>query len=73
MKNSLILDPNKQVQEATFFRKIKETFYLPLDFNYNVVKHILLQKHLSVYLDGRLGFCEHLENIFKQVNKIIGL
>ena len=31
------------------------------------------QKHLAVYLDGKLDFCEHLQDIFKKVNKTMSL
>ena len=40
------------------FRKIKKLSHLPLRFNNNPVKQVLLQKHLGVYLDGRLDFRE---------------
>ena len=58
--------PNKKVQDVSFSPKFKKIFYLPLNFNNNVVKHVLLYKHLEVYLDGRLGFCEHLQNILSR-------
>ena len=31
------------------------------------------QKHLGIYLDGKLDFHEHLQNMFKKVNKTISL
>ena len=69
---SLDPEPNKQAQEVDFSRKIKIHFTL-LNFNNNVVTHLFLQKHLSVYRDGRLDFREHLRNMFKLVNKTTDL
>ena len=56
-------DPNKQAQEVIFSPEIKKTTHPPLNFNNNSVKQVQFQKHLSVYLDGKLDFCEHLRNI----------
>ena len=66
-------DPNKQTQEAIFSRKIKNTSQPLLNFNSNSIKQVQLQKHLGVYLDGRLDFREHFCNIFKMVNRTISL
>ena len=57
-------DPNKQAQEVIFSRKIKKTSHPPLNFNNDSVKQVQFQKHFGVYLDGKLGFCEHLRNMF---------
>ena len=65
-KMSLNPELNIQAQEVNFSRQIKTTFYLPLNFNNNVAKQ-------GVYLEVRLDFCEHLQNMFKKVNKTIYL
>ena len=30
-------------------------------------------KHLDVYLEGKLNFCEHLRNMFRKINKTMRL
>ena len=66
-------NPNKQAQEVIFSRKIRKTLHPPLTFNNNSVKEVQFQKHLGDYLDGRLDFHEHLQNMFKKINKTISL
>ena len=66
-------DPNKQVQEIIFSRKIKKASYAPLKFNNNSVKQVQFQKHFGVYLENKLDFREHLRNIFEKVNRTIRL
>ena len=65
-------DPNKQVQEVIFSRTIKKTSH-PLSFNNNSIEEVQFQKHLGVYLDDKLDFREHLQNIFKKVRRTISL
>ena len=62
-------DPNKQAQEVFFSCKIQKKSHPPLNFNNNYVKKVQFQKHLGVHLDGKLDFREHLQNMFKNVNK----
>ena len=66
-------DPSKQAQEVIFSRKIRKTSHPPLSFNNNSVKQIQFQKHLGVYLDSRLDFCGHLQNMFNKIIKTISL
>ena len=66
-------DPNKQVQEIIFSRKIKKASYAPLKFNNSSVKQVQFQKHFGVYLENKLDFREHLRNIFEKVNRTIRL
>ena len=66
-------DPKKQAQEVIFSRKIKKTLQPPLNFNNNFAKQVQFQKYLGVYLDNRLDFREHFQNIFKMVNRTISL
>ena len=65
-------DPNKQAQEVFFSCKTKKTSHPPLNYN-NTVQQVQFQKHLGIYLDGKLDFHEHLQNMFKKVNKTISL
>ena len=57
-------DPNKQAQEVIFSCKIRKTSHPPLTSNNNFVKQVQIQKHLGVYLDSKLDFREHLQNMF---------
>ena len=66
-------DPNKQAQEDIFSRKISKTSHSPLTFNNNSVKQVQFQKQLVAYLDSRLDFREHLQNMFNRINKTISL
>ena len=56
-----------------FSRKIKKISYTPLNFNNNSVKQVWFQKHLGVFLDCKLDFREHRQNIFKKLKKTINL
>ena len=42
-------------------------------FNHNSIKQIPSQKHPGMYLDTKLNFQEHLNNVLSKVNKTIGL
>ena len=42
-------------------------------FNHNSVKQVPSQKHLGMYLDTKLNFSEHLNNVLSKVNKTMGL
>ena len=66
-------DPGKQTQEVVFSRKIQKTCHPPIYFNNKSVKQVPSQKHLGLILDNKLNFQEHLQNIFKKVNKTIEL
>ena len=37
-----------------------------MNFDNNSVQQLQFQKHLRVYLDGKLDFHEHLQNMFKK-------
>ena len=66
-------DATKQAQEVIFSRKIKKTTHPPLVFKNAIVSQTNSQKHLGVTLDLKLTFEEHLLNVFKTVNRTIGL
>ena len=68
---TLKLDPKKQAQEVIFSQKLKKTLHSPLNSNNNFVKQVQkFQKHLGVYLDGKLDFRDHLWNML-QTGKIL--
>ena len=66
-------DATKQAQKVIFSRKIKKPTHPPLVFNNAIVSQTNSQKNLGVTLDFKLTFEEHLLNVFKTVNRIIGL
>ena len=49
-------DPNKQKRH-------------PLNFTNNTVQQLQFQKHLYIYLDGKLDFRKHLQNMLTEINK----
>ena len=72
LKMNFNTDPNKQAQ-VIFSRKLQKTNHNQVYFNHNSVKQVPSQKHLEMYLDTKLNFQEHLTNVLRKVNKIIGL
>ena len=73
MKMSFNPDPSKQALEVLFSRKTKKEYRSLLTFNNNNVSETNSQKHLSVALDNRLSFEDHIKMILNKVNKTIGL
>ena len=51
----------------------KNMTHLPLALIITLQKQVLFQKHLGVYLYGRLEFVENLQSMFKKVKKTIDL
>ena len=72
-KMSFNPDPSKQYQEIIFSRKSKRSTHPPLVFNNNNFSQTYSQKHLSVILDFKLKFEEHLNNVLAKLNKAVGL
>ena len=66
-------DSSKQDQEVIFSRKLQKTNHNQVYFNHNSVKHVSSKKHLGTYLDTKLNFQEHLNNVLSKVNKTNGL
>ena len=64
-------DTSKQAQEVLFSRNIKVTAYPQLAFNNNPLHETATQKHLGMFLDFKLNFQEHFENMLNNVNKTI--
>ena len=61
MENELPPDPTKQV---IFSRKAKEIYHPLLVFNNCSVSQTSPQKHLSVVLDNKFIFDEHIKMVF---------
>ena len=70
-KLNFIPDPSKQAQGVIFSGKPQKTIYNQVYFN--SVKQVPSQKHLGMYLNTKLNFQEHVNNILSKVNKTIGL
>ena len=66
-------DPSIQALEVIFWRKLQKTNHNQVYFNHNSVKQVSSQKHLWMYLDTKLNFQEHLNNLLSKVSKTIGL
>ena len=64
---------SKQAQEVIFSRKVKVTAHAQLVFNNNPVHETATQKHLGMFLEFKLNFQEHFENMLNKVNKTTGL
>ena len=62
-------DPNKQAHEVIFSCKIKKMSHPPLNFHNNSVQQVQFQNHLGIYLDSKLDFCEHLQNMLKKIKQ----
>ena len=60
-------DPSKQAQEFIFSRKSKRLAPQPLVFNYNKVSQTFSKKHMSVILDLKLTFEDHLNDVLVKV------
>ena len=66
-------DTSKQAHEVLFSRKVKVTAHPQLVFNNNPVHETATQKHFRIFLDFKLNFQVHFENMLNKVNKTIGL
>ena len=66
-------DTSKQAPEVIFSRKVKVIAHHQLVFNKNPVHETTTQNHLGIFLNFKLNFLEHFENIFNKANKTIEL
>ena len=66
-------NPSKQTQEVIFSLKIEKPSHPVLIFNNNQLIQTPYQKDLSLLLDEKLNFAEHLRYIANKVNTSIGL
>ena len=73
LKMNFNSDSSKQVQEVIFSRKLQKTNHNQVYFNHNSVKEVRSQKHLGMYLDTKLNFQEHLNNVLTKANKTTGI
>ena len=64
---------SKQAQEVLISRKVKVTAHPQLVFNNNPVHETQTKKYLGMFLNSKLNFQEHFENILNKVNKTTGL
>ena len=60
-------DTSKQTQ-AVFSRQVKVTVHPQLVFNNNPVHENAAQKHIGMFLDFKLNFQEHFQNMLNKVN-----
>ena len=66
-------DINKQEQKVIFSRKLQKLKYPSLTFNGTSVNQSEIQKHLGMFLDSKLDFKEHIQNVLNKISKTIGL
>ena len=65
-------DPTKQTQEVIFSCKTKKLLHPPSVFNNTNVTQSIYQKHLSIILDPKLTFENHINMMTTKMNKTIG-
>ena len=66
-------DTSKQAHEVLFSRKVKVTAHPQLVFNNNPAHETTTEEHLGIFLDFKLNFQEHFEDMLNKINKTIGL
>ena len=64
-------DPNKQANEAYFFRKPNTDYYSSIKKNDSPVQLCESQKYLDVILDKHLDLHNHIKRKIKICNKLI--
>ena len=65
-------DPAKQAQEIIFSRKKPVFFHPHVYSNKTLVNSTATHKHLGMILDSKVGYENHLQSVFSEVNKTIG-
>ena len=65
-------DINKQTQEGILSRRLQKSNYPSITFNGTSITQSEIQKHLGMFLDSKLHFKEHIQNVFNRVTKTIG-
>ena len=66
-------DPNKQVQEVYFLKKLNIENSFPVTFNNAKVVTWSTHKHLGLLLDKQLSFNEHIQSKMNKCYKMIGV
>ena len=61
---------NKQAQEVVFSGKLQKSNYPSLTFNGTCVTQPEIQKHLEMFLESKLDFKEHIQNVFNGVGTL---
>ena len=64
-------DPGKEAQKVISSRKLQNENHNQVYFNQNSAKQVSSQKHIGIYLNTKLNFQEHVNNIISKVNKTI--
>ena len=63
----------KQSQEVFFSRKLPTSDHPSLTFSGSNVFYFEIQSHLHMFLDSKLDFKEHAQNVFNKVSKTVRL
>ena len=66
-------DLTREAQEVVFSRKLNKPVHPNLIFNKSQVSQTKSQKHLSLILDNKVNFNEHLKGVLDKISKTIGL
>ena len=72
-KMSFNPDINKQAQEVIFSHKLQKLNHPSLASNGTSITQSEIQKLLGLFLDSKLDFKEHIQNVLAKVSKTIGL
>ena len=72
-KMSFNPDINKQAQEVVFPRRLQKPNNPSLTLNGTSATQSEIQKHLGRFLDSKLDFKEHVQNVLNKISKKIGL
>ena len=70
---SFIPDINKQEEKVIFSCKLQKSNHPSLMLNSTTVTQSEIQKHLGMFLDSKLNFKEHIQNVLSKVSRIIAL
>ena len=62
-------DINIQAQEVIFSIKLWKSDHPSLIFNGTCVTQFEIEKQLRMFLDSKLNFQEHIQNVFRKVSK----
>ena len=72
-KMSFNPDINKQAQGVIFSRRLPKSNSPSLTLNGTSITQSEIQNHLEMFLDSKLDFKEHIQNVLNKVSKTIGL
>ena len=67
LKMNFNFDPSEQAPEVIFSRTLQKANHNQVCSNHNPVKQVRYQKHLAMYLDTKLNFQEHLNNVVRKI------